>query len=84
MISKAWATMRTAKSFFPLLRPFIIRLNENHRLNIKCEAGQSNCDSAPIYQSLNNRHLRLLKLLLSITASSMRKIDSVADLNVVG
>jgi hypothetical protein len=26
MISKAWATMRTAKSFFPLLRPFIIRL----------------------------------------------------------
>ena len=24
-ISKAWATIRTAMSFFPLLRPFIIR-----------------------------------------------------------
>lgn len=24
-ISKAWATMRTAMSFLPLLRPFIIR-----------------------------------------------------------
>jgi len=29
MISKAWATMRTAKSFFPLLRPFIIKLNKS-------------------------------------------------------
>ena len=26
IISKAWATMRTARSFFPLLRPFIIKL----------------------------------------------------------
>ena len=27
MISKAWATMRTVRSFLPLLRPFIIKLD---------------------------------------------------------
>lgn len=34
MISKAWATMRTAMSFFPLLRPFIIKLSGPHALSM--------------------------------------------------
>lgn len=37
----------------------------------------------PVHQSLDNRHLGLLELLLSITASSVREIDGVVDLDVI-
>ena len=39
---------------------------------------------APVDQSLDNRHLRLLELLLRITAGSVGEVDGVADLDVVG
>jgi hypothetical protein len=37
----------------------------------------------PVHQSLDNGHLGLLKLLLGVTASGMRKVDGVVDLDVV-
>lgn len=39
---------------------------------------------APVHQSFDDGHLGLLELLLGVTASSMGKIDGMADLNVVG
>ena len=39
---------------------------------------------APVDQTLNNRHLRLLELLLGITASGVGKVDGVTDLDVIG
>ena len=39
---------------------------------------------APVYQSLNDRHMCLLELLLGVTAGSVWKVDSMADLDVVG
>lgn len=42
------------------------------------------CDGpAPVHQSLDNRHLGLLKLLFGITASSVRKVHGMVDLDVV-
>ena len=42
------------------------------------------CDKdTPVNQSLNDRHLRLLELLLSITAGGVGEVDGVADLDVV-
>lgn len=38
----------------------------------------------PVNQSLNDGHLRLLELLLGITAGGVREVDGVADLDVVG
>jgi hypothetical protein len=38
---------------------------------------------APVNQSLDNRHLRLLELLLGITSSGVRQVDSMADLDVI-
>ena len=81
MISNACATMRTAKSFLPLLRPFIIRLL---RAGSSMYAHKSHSkENAPVYQTLNNRHLRLLELLLGKTACSVGQVDGMADLNVV-
>lgn len=37
----------------------------------------------PVYQALDDRHLSLLELLLGKTASSVRKVNSVTDLNVI-
>ena len=38
---------------------------------------------APVNQSLDDGHLRLLELLFGVTTSRVRKIDGMADLNVV-
>ena len=38
----------------------------------------------PVNQPLNDGHLRLLELLLGITARGVGEVDRVADLNVVG
>jgi len=37
-----------------------------------------------INQSLNNGHLCFLELLLGITSGSVRQVDSMADLDVIG
>ena len=39
---------------------------------------------APVDQTLNNRHLRLLELLLGITASGVGEVDGMTSLDVVG
>ena len=39
--------------------------------------------NAPVNKTLDDRHLRLLELLLRVTASSVREVDGVADLDVV-
>ena len=39
---------------------------------------------APVYQSLNNGHLRLLELLLGVTTSRVGEVDGMADLDVIG
>ena len=41
-------------------------------------------DHAPVNQSLNNGHLRLLELLLGVTAGGVGKVDGMTDLDVVG
>jgi hypothetical protein len=79
MISNACATMRTAKSFLPLLRPFIIRLRE-YTVNSKKLLAYF---YLPIDEPFHNRHLCLLELLLGITASGMGEVNSVANLDVV-
>lgn len=38
----------------------------------------------PVNETLDDGHLCLLELLLCITASSVREVDRMADLNVVG
>ena len=80
MISNACATMRTAKSFLPLLRPFIIRLKE---YTVRPSEAIGVYD-IPVHKAFNNRHLCLLELLLGITASGMGKINCVTNLDVVG
>ena len=40
--------------------------------------------NAPVDQSLDNGHLSLLELLLSVTASSVGEVDGMADLDVIG
>ena len=40
--------------------------------------------NTPVNQSLNDGHLRLLELLLGITASGVGEVDGVTDLDVVG
>ena len=87
MISNACATMRTARSFLPLLRPFIIKLDASRSVNFVFRLGtnahgQHGC--LPVDQSLNDGHLGLLELLLGITASGVGEVDGVADLDVVG
>ena len=79
MISKAWATMRTARSFFPLLRPFIIKLFlVDQRLPHLTEF-----IIVPVDQAFDDRHLSLLELLLGITASSVGKVNGVTDLDII-
>ena len=83
MISNACATMRTVKSFLPLLRPFIIKLFRQPVHS--CPSLRSkNGMCVPVNQSLNDGHLRLLELLLGITASGVGEVDGVTDLDVVG
>ena len=38
----------------------------------------------PVDQPLNDGHLRLLELLLGVTASSVGEVDGMADLDVIG
>ena len=83
MISNACATMRTAMSFFPLLRPFIIKLCVRPNLCLPA-AVKPRMGDAPVNQSLNDGHLRLLELLLGVTASSVGEVDGMADLDVIG
>lgn len=83
MISKAWATIRRARSFLPLLRPFIMRLIANKTQLTRLSSWHVARGFVPVHQSLNNRHLGLLKLLLGITTSGVREIDGVVDLDVV-
>lgn len=40
--------------------------------------------NAPVDQSLDNGHLSLLELLLSISASSVGEVHGMADLDVIG
>ena len=80
MISKAWATIRRARSFLPLLRPFIMRLGT--RLT-RPTSWRGFCEPVPVHQSLDNGHLGLLELFLGITTSCMREVDGVVDLDVV-
>lgn len=81
MISNACATMRTAISFLPLLRPFIIKLYPRSQYKKMSLRPYRMC--APVNQSLDDGHLRLLELLFGVTTSRVRKIDGMADLNVV-
>jgi hypothetical protein len=39
--------------------------------------------NAPVYQSLNNGHLRLLELLFGVTASRVREVNGMTDLDVI-
>ena len=39
--------------------------------------------NAPVNQALNDGHLRLLELLLRVTASRVGEVDGMADLDVV-
>ncbi len=82
MISNACATMRTAKSFLPLLRPFIIKLTRQPVHSRPSAQQKVGC--VPVNQALNDGHLRLLELLLGITASGVGEVDGVTDLDVVG
>ena len=83
MISKAWATIRRARSFLPLLRPFIMRLIRNGTQLTRLSSWHVVCGPIPVYQSLNNRHLGFLELFLGITASGVREVNGMVDLDVV-
>ena len=80
MISKAWATIRRARSFLPLLRPFIMRLAEDEDNKHNYLRGMV---SIPVNQSFDNRHLSLLKLLFGVTAGGVGEVDGMMDLDVV-
>jgi hypothetical protein len=81
MISNACATMRTAISFLPLLRPFIIRLHASSAQGVQVAAlGRG---SVPVDEALDDRHLRLLELALRVAAGGVREVDGMADLDVV-
>ena len=67
-------------SFLPLLRPFIIKLPKRSAC-ILCLRSERD---VPVDETLDDGHLRLLELLLGITASGVGKVDSVTDLDVVG
>ena len=81
MISKAWATMRTASNFFPLLRPFIIKLflADQYLLRII----ELIFLTVPVDQAFDDRHLSLLELFFGETASGVGKVNGVTDLNVI-
>ena len=50
-----------------------------------CPKIQFVCErNAPVNQALNDGHLRLLELLLRVTASGVGEVDGMADLDVVG
>ena len=44
---------------------------------------KSKLNPVPVYQPLDNWHLSLFELFLGITASSVRKVDGMADLNII-
>jgi len=73
--------MRTARSFFPLLRPFIIKLFNMSILPIY-RSGRQN--SAPVDETLNNGHLSLLELFFGVATSGVGKVDGMSDLDVIG
>jgi hypothetical protein len=41
-------------------------------------------NSAPVDETLDNRHLSLLELLLGVTTSSVGQVDGMSDLDVIG
>ena len=83
MISKAWATIRRARSFFPLLRPFIMRLITNRTGLTRLPSWRGFCGPVPVHQSLDNGHLGLLELLLGVTTSGVGEVDGMMYLYVV-
>ena len=83
MISNAWATIRRARSFLPLLRPFIMRLITHGTRLTRLPSWYGFYRPAPVHQSLDDGHLGLLELLLGITTGSVREVDGVMDLDIV-
>ena len=79
MISKACCTIRTAMSFLPLFRPFIMSLYVS--LVAICERARID---VRVDQSLDDRHSSLGELLLGISAGSVGDVDGVVDVDVVG
>ena len=80
MISNACATMRTAMIFLPLLRPFIINLHSVCYSIFHIPRVELN---ARVDETLDDRHLRLLELLLGVAAGGVRQVNSMTRLNVV-
>ena len=80
MISNACATMRTAMIFLPLLRPFIINLHSVCYSLFHIPKVELN---ARVDETLDDRHLRLLELLLLVAAGRVGEVDSMARLDVV-
>src|SRR6266545_6229720 len=79
MISNAWATIRTVRSFLPLLRPFIIKLKGKIMRHFRAVYSEH----LPVNQTFDDRHLGLLELLLGISAGSVRQVNSMANLDVI-
>lgn len=82
MISNEWATIRTAMSFLPLLRPFIIKLCMSFIEYF--HYGKYTVGDSPVDQTLDNGHLRLFELLLGVSSSGMWEVDGMANLDVIG
>ena len=83
MISKACATIRRARSFLPLLRPFIMRLITNWTRSTRLLPWHDFHSTVPVHQSLNNRHLSLFELFLGVTTGGVREVYGMMDLDVV-
>ena len=62
----------------------VAALHHKATWGIRTCSRKSNSRSVPVNQSLNDRHLRLLELLLGVTAGGVGEVDSMADLDVVG
>ena len=61
----------------------VAALHHKATWGIRTCSRKSNSRSVPVNQSLDDRHLRLLELLLGITAGGVGKVDGVADLDVI-
>lgn len=76
--------MRTAKSFLPLLRPFIIRLVDATKSNTpQIFPVMLRRIGVPVNETLDDGHLCLLELLLCITTRCVGEVNCVADLDVI-
>jgi len=72
--------MRTVRSFLPLLRPFIIKLEGEILMR---QIREAYSEHLPVNQTLDDRHLCLLELLLGISAGSVRQVNGMANLDVI-